>query len=471
MKDLPDYWRARWLFERGLACIYLVAFLAAAQQFVPLAGEHGLLPAPLFVREVPFRFAPSLFYWSPTDTAFRLGAWLGVGLSALAMSGLAARTGALAGGTVWALLYVLYLSFINVGQTFYGFGWESLLVEMGFFTIFAGARTAAPLTALNWIYRWTLFRLMFGAGLIKWRGDPCWRDLSCLDVFFETQPMPNPLSWYFHHLPRAVLHTGVVFNHIVELVVPFAFVLPQPYAGVAGVITIVFQLMLILGGNLSWLNWLTVVLALSTMDDRFFRWLRVRVPPLRPSGLARRITVGGLAAIVALLSVGPILNLLSSGQLMNTSYNPLQIVNSYGAFGSITKTRDEIVIEGSAVDDTGDPAVWRAYEFKGKPGDPARRPPQVAPYHLRLDWLMWFAAMSTPTEHPWFDALLLKLLQGDPATLSLLRTNPFPDQPPRWIRAQLYRYRFTTPAERAATGQWWKRELVGPYFPAVRRRS
>jgi len=471
MKDLPDYWRSRWLFERGLACIYLVAFLAAAQQFVPLAGEHGLLPAPLFVREVPFRFAPSLFYWSPTDTAFRLGAWLGVGLSALAMSGLAARTGALAGGTVWALLYVLYLSFINVGQTFYGFGWESLLVEMGFFTIFAGARTAAPLTALNWIYRWTLFRLMFGAGLIKWRGDPCWRDLSCLDVFFETQPMPNPLSWYFHHLPRAVLHTGVVFNHIVELVVPFAFVLPQPYAGVAGVITIVFQLMLILGGNLSWLNWLTVVLALSTMDDRFFRWFRVPVPPLRPSGLARRITVGGLAAIVALLSVGPILNLLSSGQLMNTSYNPLQIVNSYGAFGSITKSRDEIVIEGSAVDDTGDPAVWRAYEFKGKPGDPARRPPQVAPYHLRLDWLMWFAAMSTPTEHPWFDALLLKLLQGDPATLSLLRTNPFPDQPPRWIRAQLYRYRFTTPAERAATGQWWKRELVGPYFPAVRRGS
>src|SRR4051795_3745445 len=139
MTDLPEYWRSRWLFERGLAVIYLVAFLAAVEQFVPLAGEHGLLPAPLFLRAVPFRFAPSLFYWSHTDTTFRLSAWLGVGLSALAMSGLAARAGAVAGGAVWALLYVLYLSFINVGQTFYGFGWESLLVEMGFFTIFAGA--------------------------------------------------------------------------------------------------------------------------------------------------------------------------------------------------------------------------------------------------------------------------------------------------------------------------------------------
>jgi len=469
MKDLPEYWRSRWLFERGLALIYLVAFLAAAEQFVPLAGEHGLLPAPLFVREVPFRFAPSLFYWSPTDTAFRLGAWLGVLLSALGLSGLPARAGAVAGGAVWALLYVLYLSFINVGQTFYAFGWESLLVEMGFFAIFAGGRTVAPMAALNWIYRWTLFRLMFGAGLIKWRGDTCWRDLTCLDVFFETQPMPNPLSWYFHQLPRTILHSGVVINHIVELAVPFAFVLPQPYAGVAGLITILFQLMLVLGGNLSWLNWLTIVLALTAMDDRFFRWLPVRVPPLRRPGTARRIVVAVLAGIVILLSVGPVLNLLSSGQLMNTAYNPLQIVNSYGAFGSITKERDEIVIEGSAVDDTGDPAVWRAYEFKGKPGDPARLPPQVAPYHLRLDWLMWFAAMSTPTEHPWFQVLLLKLLQGDQATLGLLRANPFPNEPPRWVRAQLYRYRFTTPAERAATGEWWKRELVAPYFPAVRR--
>jgi hypothetical protein len=213
------------------------------------------------------------------------------------------------------------------------------------------------------------------------------------------------------------------------------------------------------------------VLALTAMDDRFFRWLPVRTPPLRPSGTARRVGVAVLAATVVLLSVGPVLNLLSSGQLMNTAYNPLQIVNSYGAFGSITKERDEIVIEGTAVDDTGDPAVWRAYEFKGKPGDPARLPPQVAPYHLRLDWLMWFAAMSSPNDHPWFQALLLKLLEGDPATLALLRTNPFPNQPPRWVRAQLYRYRFTTPAERAATGDWWKRELVGSYFPAVRRGS
>ena len=156
---------------------------------------------------------------------------------------------------------------------------------------------------------------------------------------------------------------------------------------------------------------------------------------------------------------------------MNTSFNPLQIVNSYGAFGTVTKERYEIVIEGSAADDDGNPTAWLEYEFKGKPGDPARRPPQVAPYHLRLDWLMWFAAMSTPTEHPWFDALLVKLLDGDAGVLRLLRTNPFPGHPPRWVRAQLYRYTFTTGAERAATGRWWRRELVGPYFPAIRRGS
>jgi len=471
MKDLPGCWRSRWLFEVGLGLLYLVAFVAATQQFVPLAGEHGLLPAPFFIREVPFRFSPSLFYWMPTDAAFQACAWAGVALSALAISGLPSRAGGVAAGTVWALLYVLYLSFINVGQTFYGFGWESLLVEIGFFTIFAGARTTFPLAALNWIYRWTLFRLMFGAGLIKWRGDACWRDLTCLDVFFETQPMPNPLSWYFHHLPRGVLHGGVVVNHIVELVVPFAFALPQPYAGVAGLITIAFQLILIAGGNLSWLNWLTVVLALTTIDDRFFRWLPLARPPLRTPGPRQRIAGVVLGAVVMFLSVGPILNLLSSGQLMNTSFNPLQIVNSYGAFGTVTKERYEIVIEGSAADDDGNPTAWLEYEFKGKPGDPARRPPQVAPYHLRLDWLMWFAAMSTPTEHPWFDALLVKLLDGDAGVLRLLRTNPFPGHPPRWVRAQLYRYTFTTGAERAATGRWWRRELVGPYFPAIRRGS
>src|SRR3954470_374163 len=447
LQELPGYWYSRWLFERGLSAIYLIAFLAVVYQFVPLLGERGLLPAVRFVKEVPFRASPSLFYWVTSDRAFQVCGWIGVALSAVALTGVAQRLGALPAAAVWAALYVLYLSFINVGQTFYSFGWESLLVELGFFTIFAGASTTAPHAWLNWIYRWTLFRLMFGAGLIKLRGDECWYNLTCLDIFFETQPMPNPVSWYMHHLPKRLLHGGVAFNHFVELIVPFGFFLPQPYAGIAGLFTIVFQLLLIIGGNLSWLNWLTLVLAISTLDDRFLSWLPVSVPALQPIPAAQRFAVAGLAVVVVMLSIAPTVNMLSPAQVMNTSFNPLQIVNTYGAFGSITKERYEIVVEGTDAEAIGESTIWREYEFKGKPGDPSRRPPQVAPYHMRLDWLMWFEAMAPSPHSGWFFNLLGGLLQGDRDTLSLLQTNPFPDGAPRYIRAQYYRYAFTTPVE------------------------
>jgi len=470
-EDLPAYWHSRWLLERSLALIYLVAFVVALNQFVPLLGEHGLLPVPRFVSAIPFGDTPSLFFFFPTDRAFTFAAWAGIILSVVAVSGLAQRRHALLAAVVWASLWVLYLSFTNVGQTFYGFGWESLLLEAGFFTIFTGSSRAAPHLFLNLIYRWTLFRVMFGAGLIKIRGDSCWRDLTCLEFYFETQPIPNPLSWYFHHLPKPILHAGVAFNHVVELMVPFAFFLPQPYCGVAGLITIAFQLSLIVSGNLSWLNWLTLVLAFSTLDRRWLSWLPVSMPSLRQHSLAERIVQYGLAIVVAVLSVGPALNMLSSQQVMNTSFNSLQIVNTYGAFGSITRERYEIAIEGTDDEDLSETTVWREFLFKGKPGEPSRMPVQIAPYHLRIDWLMWFAAMSGPEDYPWFSTLLARLLAGDAATLGLLRSNPFPDHPPRWVRAQRYLYRFTTGAERRASGDWWKREPAGMYFPPVRLRG
>jgi hypothetical protein len=469
--DLPSYWFSRFIFERGLALIYLIGFICVVNQFIPLLGERGLLPVARFVRAVPFRSSPSIFYLCPTDRAFRIAGGLGVLLSLVALSGLLQHRSAIAGGVVWALLWILYLSFTNVGQTFYGFGWESLLCEAGFFTIFAGATNTPPDLLLNWIYRWTLFRLMFGAGLIKMRGDVCWRNLTCLDYYYETQPIPNPLSWYFDWLPRRVLHGGVLFNHFVELVVPFGFFLPQPFAGIAGIITILFQLGLIVSGNLSWLNWLTIVLAFTTLDNRFLSWLPITIPPLRPIPQPQRIVTYALAALVAWLSIPPVMNMLSSRQAMNMAFNSLQIVNTYGAFGSITRERNEIAIEGTSDETLTGKTVWREYQFKGKPGELARRPPQIAPYHLRLDWLMWFAAMDSPQDEPWFAPLLQHLLQGDTATLGLLRGNPFPDRPPVWIRAELYRYEFTTPAERKATGNWWKRTLVGEYFPAVRLRK
>jgi hypothetical protein len=466
MDGLSAYWHSRLVFERALALIYLSAFVCAANQFVPLLGERGLEPVGRFVGFVPFRASPSLFFFAPHDAAFRIAALAGIVLSLVALAGLA-ESYWLGNAIVWAALWLVYLSFVNVGQTFYGFGWESLMLEAGFFTIFAGSRLTPPSVVLIGIWRWILFRDMFGAGLIKLRGDQCWRDLTCLDYYFETQPMPNPLSWYFHWLPAGVHRAGVAFNHFSELVVPFAYFAPQPIAGIAGGLTIVFQLVLIASGNLSWLNWMTIVLCIPTLDDRWLAWLPVSMPPLQPTAGATRAIMFGLAAVVGVLSVGPIANMLSPGQLMNYSFNPVHLVNTYGAFGSITRTRREIVIEGTDEDAVTDRTVWREYEFKGKPGDPSRVPAQVAPYHLRLDWLMWFAAMSTPDDHPWFAALLGKLLEGDRETLSLLESNPFPDRPPRFVRALYYEYHFTTREERRSTGRVWNRTLLGLYFSPV----
>ena len=218
-----SYWYSRFLFERALAAMYLVGFAVAVNQFVPLLGERGLLPVSRFTQLVPFRSSPSLFFLSPTDTAFRVGAWLGVGLAVLVLTGWPQQRGTAVSAIVWALMWVLYLSFVNVGQTFYGFGWETLLLEAGFLAIFLGGRTTIPSMWLIWMNRWLLFRVMFGAGLIKIRGDSCWRDLTCLNFYFETQPIPNPLSWYFHWLPETVHKAGVAINHVVELAVPFAY--------------------------------------------------------------------------------------------------------------------------------------------------------------------------------------------------------------------------------------------------------
>jgi Lipase maturation factor len=468
LKGSAEDWLPRLLFQRGLGLIYLIAFLIAVNQWKPLVGEHGLLPVPLFVNRVAFRRLPSIFFLFPNDTAFAIAAWTGVLLSCVVLAGLSERYGTWLSALVWFVLWAVYLSFVHVGQTFYAFGWETMLAEAGFYAIFLGARKTLPIPVTMWMLRWMLFRVMFGAGLIKLRGDPCWRDLTCLDTFYETQPMPNPLSWYFHWLPQWVHHGGVMINHFVELVVPFGYFAPQPVATIAGLITMAFQFTLMLGGNLSFLNLLTIVLALSTIDGPLVaKVIRIRTPALLPPGHVLEWATGALAIVVAVLSVPVILNMLSPGQLMNYSYNPLELVNTYGAFGSIGKTRYEVVVEGTDAAEPAPSAEWREYEFRGKPGDPRGRPPQIAPYHLRLDWLMWFAAMSQYSAEPWFVNFAAKLLEGDRAVLSLLETNPFPNHPPHYVRARLYLYRFTTPQERRQSGAWWKRELVGNWFPEV----
>jgi hypothetical protein len=472
----PDYWLTRFVFERALAVIYFIAFLVTVNQFRPLLGERGLLPAPDFIRAVPFRISPSLFHLiGYTDRRLLVVAWAGALLSMVAMLGLLDGVGytvPFASTAIFAILWVLYLSIVNIGQTFYSFGWESLLLEAGFLTIFLGPATTMPQFSLIVLMRWLLFRVEFGAGLIKMRGDRCWRELTCLYYHHESQPMPNPLSWYFHHLPKRLHRMEVLGNHFAQLVVPWFLFFPQPIATFAGIIIVVTQSWLVFSGNFAWLNVITIALAISAFDDAAL----ARLFPVAPSQaleapLPYLAVALAYTALIVFLSYRPARNLLSRRQIMNASFDPFHIVGTYGAFGSVTKERYEIGIEGTADPVLTPETVWREYEFKGKPGDVMRRPPQVAPYHLRLDWLMWFAAMSSPMYHEWFVPFLAKLLDGDRATLRLLRTNPFDGNRPRFVRALLYLYRFTTPKEHRETGAWWHRELVADYVPPVSLRG
>jgi hypothetical protein len=465
-----EYWFARLLLQRGLALVYLVAFLVAARQFRPLAGENGLLPIDRYVDHLDFRDRPSLFYYYPSDRVIGAAAWLGVALSLLAVAGVPGLLGTPVTVLVWTTMWLLYLSFVNAGQTFYGYGWESMLLEAGFLAIFLGAPDVVAPAVVIFLFRWVEFRNMFGAGLIKLRGDDCWRDFTCLEYHYETQPMPNPVSWFAHRLPDRFHRAGVLGNHVVELVVPFLYFAPPRVAAVAGLATVGFQAWLMLTGNFSFLNFLTIVLAGSLFADAVVSGALPVVAPSNLPGLPLwlQVLLAGATLLVVALSYYPARNLVSSEQSMNRAFDPLHVVNTYGAFGSITRNRFEIVVQGTRDDPRSADTEWEIYEFRGKPTDPERLPPQWAPYHLRLDWQLWFAAMAaSPARSPWFVHLLAKLLANDEGTLSLIRHNPFPDDPPTHVRALRYRYEFTSWAEYRETGQWWTRERVGTYYGPV----
>ena len=461
----PQYSLGRLLLERGVAAIYLIAFVAAALQFRALIGEHGMLPIPRFLAGRSFWRSPSIFHLRYSDRLFAGTSWLGAALAAAIVAGVADLAPLWTAMLMWLMLWVLYLSIVNVGQTWYGFGWESLLLETGFLMIFLGNDRVAPPVLTLWMARLLLFRVEFGAGLIKLRGDPCWRNLTCLYYHHETQPMPGPLSWFFHHLPKPLHRVEVAGNHFAQLIVPFGLFAPQPVAGVAGGIVVITQLWLVASGNFAWLNWVTILLAFSAIDDSSLATLFGA--PAHPVWPAPPVWFAGLviafSGAVLFMTYWPVRNMLSSHQRMNMSFNSFHLVNTYGAFGSIGRVRREVVIEGTEDERLTPQTLWKEYEFKGKPGAVRRLPRQWAPYHLRLDWLMWFAAISPGYAEPWLRPFLQRLLRNDRPTLRLLRHNPFPDSPPRYVRAQLYQYRFTTLAELRRDRAWWHRTLIGGY--------
>jgi hypothetical protein len=473
-----SYWLTRFAVLRGLGFVYAVAFLSLGNQLLPLIGSHGLLPAAPLLKLDPahasrltaFLDYPTLFWLNCSDAFLVTTCWLGFALSVAVLLGYA---NAILLGALW----FLYLSFVQIGQIWYGFGWEFQLLETGFLAIFLCPlldgrpfpRTPPPVVVV-WLLRWLLFRVMLGAGLIKLRGDPCWRDLSCLDFHFETQPIPHPVSWLYHNLPGWVHQIGVVFNHLVEVIAPFFVFGPRIARHIAGTLIVVFQIMLISSGNLAFLNWITIVAALACFDDSVWR----RIFPARLIAISERAAKSaqpsraGLALVAVLLvgvvalSAKPVANLLSNRQIMNTSFDRLHLVNTYGAFGSVGRHRDELILEGTRDAVINDKTVWREYEWKCKPGDPNRRPCFVTPYHYRLDWLIWFAAMSDYEHHPWLVHLIWKLLHNDPGALSLLAGNPFPEGPPKFVRVELYRYEFTDWGD--PSGAWWKRKRIREYL-------
>ncbi|HEY8590564.1 MAG TPA: lipase maturation factor family protein, partial [Naasia sp.] len=403
----PDSEIARQVLQRGVAALYLIAFLSTAAQFPALLGERGLLPVTRLLDLRPKGLGPTLFRWRYSDRLLRVVAFTGAALAALLVLGLPQTGPPWLPAIAFLAIWLLYLSVVNVGGTFYGFGWETLLLEAGFLVAFLGSNSQAPPTTVLLTVVWLVFRLEFGAGLIKLRGDTAWRDLTALYYHHETQPMPNPVSRAAHLLPRPVHRLEVLGNHVSQLAVPFLLFLPQPIATVGAAVVILTQGWLVISGNFAWLNWITIVLAFAAVGDSAVAAVLPFVPadlgqdgPLPPWWLAATLAV---TVLIAVLSWWPAKNLVSRDQLMNASFNRWHLVNTYGAFGSVTRKRYEVVVEGSEEERPSDDS-WREYLFKGKPSEPGRMPPQFAPYHLRLDWLMWFLPLGG--DDRWFVAFL-----------------------------------------------------------------
>jgi len=471
----PTYWLTRFVMLRLLGAVYSIAFLVAINQILPLIGSDGLTPVSLYLKRISnaigtdggFIRLPSLFWFWHSDTALIIFAWTGFILSLVVLAGYA-------NGIILTVLWILYMSFVHVGQEWYGYGWEIMLLETGFLSIFlCPFRDMRPFPKreppfqIILLFRWLIFRIMFGAGLIKLRGDDIWRNATALYYHFETQPIPGPLSRWFHFLPHGVLKIGVWFNWIAEILAPIFAFGPRLARHIAGVIMILFQLNLVLSGNLSFLNWLSIIPALACLDDGFWK----KILPKRlvkkaeaaaavsevPSKAKQR-TIWFVTVIICILSIPAIGNMMSSGQIMNTSFDPLDLVNTYGAFGTVGQERMNVVFEGTSDEDTTDNAHWKPYIYKGLPVALNKRPPQIAPYQLRLDWQMWFASMYTPDYYSWTYHLMWKLLHNNHGAVGLFAINPFPDKPPRYIRAVLYRYRFARKGN--PQDLWWNRERI-----------
>jgi predicted DCC family thiol-disulfide oxidoreductase YuxK len=459
-----------WVFLRGLGAIYGAAFASLAVQIEGLVGHAGILPLADFLEvahqslgSVAYWILPTLFWLDASDAALFAGTVAGALLGLLVVVDRWTRP-ALIGA------FTLYLSYTYAGQDFMSFQWDSLLLETGFLAIFltSGSRI------LVWLYRWLAFRYLFLAGVVKLlSGDATWRALTALDYHFWTQPLPTPLAWYAAKLPQAILVGGTAATLAVELVVVFLIFLPRRARAVAAWCGLAFQALILLTGNYNFFNLLTMLFCVFLFDDaalrhvfppRFVSWVQQTAP--HPGRAATTI-----AAVAAFVIVPAGINVIARtvahasvpvASTLSELISPLMVVNRYGLFAVMTTSRPEILVEGS-----NDGQTWREYAFRYKPGALTRAPRWNIPHQPRVDWQMWFAALGNFQQNRWFVYFMFRLLEGSQPVLSLLDGNPFPEGPPKFVRASLYEYRFSDAPSREATGQWWVREPAGLYFPQV----
>lgn len=455
--------RTEWLFLRLLSGIYLIAFASLALQIRGLIGARGILPAGSFLEAVGSSLGARAFWTVPTIfwMAHRDGFLQGVCIAGVLMA-VALLTGVLKPGWERLLLiclYALYLSVSAVGQDFLGFQWDSLLLETGFLAIFLGNSKIVV-----FLFRWLLFRLMFLSGVVKLTShDPVWRNLTALAYHYMTQPLPTPIAWYAYQLPLAAQRFSTAATLFIELVMPFLFFAPRLWRFCGAAAVLLLQLMIFLTGNYTFFNLLTMSLCVFLFDDRALQRVKLRARAARMSAIA----IWAVAVVILVLTASELEEIFfeTSPEPENALVRlaePFEIANTYGLFASMTITRPEIIVQGS-----NDGVTWSDYQFPYKPGDLGRAPRWVAPYQPRLDWQMWFAALSDYRGSPWFTNFMVRLLQGSPEVLGLLGTNPFPNAPPKYVRAELYDYTFTNFAERRATGDWWARKPEGLYFPRI----
>lgn len=494
----PTYFWARRWFLRALGLTYLIAFISLWVQVDGLVGSNGVSPLNQFLREVYERFGPRAYSLLPTlcwfDSSngflhFLCGG--GVVLSLLLILGIAPALSLV-------VLFVFYLSLTIAGQTFLSFQWDILLLETGFLSIFLAPWRLWP-RELMWLLRppnaatpvsrpalfllkFLLFKLMLMSGVVKLTsGDDCWWNLTALDYHYWSQPLPTVFAWWADKSPEWFKHFSVAFCLVVEIIVPFFIWAPRRPRLIAAGLMIFLQIVIAVTGNYCFFNLLTIALCLLLIDDSVARALRA-APDKRAKNVSAAFRTAeplqdrlcSHAAIAVVIVTFPI-----NAWLIFSAFKPhlewprpliaiygrlepFRIVNGYGLFRVMTKERGEIVIEGSA-----DGIEWLPYEFKWKPGDVMRTPGWCAPHQPRLDWQMWFTALGSYRENRWFGRLIVRLLEGSRDVSRLLAKNPFSHEPPRYIRAMFYRYRFTTVSELRQTGAWWKRQELREYFPAV----